>query len=437
LFVYLLSEVYMSNDQLLGSDSSSTDSGVAVNVLEGAGVVAGAGAGAAAVVVKKPRARAAKPKAGAVAVQTGAGVVAGMGGVAGGSGTAAMGRPLVAPIAGSVGRVEAVYDAEAERAALADFAESGDDYDVGNPLFLRLLRLREHDAAVARTQSFNKLRQHADPLITDAEAAQMNKFGPLSSGDDDYIQIHTKEAFRLFIGRLDEDEIQRRGAISGRKVAAALRFLWLLTSNDNPYADWALLQVEHKCEELRKLLKAVCDKHGKELSDLKKRGLSYSVMEAQKPQRLSLGFRSPYGYLIAELIVDFDYSVRLIKTMVAKNRLSRLEGRSKCFELFRVVRSLFERIVPMQRMLQRADLVALCRNDWLTGDVVAHQRVQMVLAVLGECPRPVFTGELIPRHTRRNGDRLSLLEVAALRTVHLDGSDADLPVASGQESGLV
>lgn len=346
-------------------------------------------------------------------------------------------RPLVSPIAGGVGRTEQVYDPEAERKALGSFAEGGDDYDLNDPRWPRLLRLREYEATVARTQSVNKLRQQADPLITDAEAAQMGKFGALESSEDDYIEIHTKEAFRLFIGRLAEDEDQRRGAISGRKVASALRFLWLLSSNDNPYAEWALLQVEHKSDELRQLLGAVCRKYEKEMKELKNRGLSYSVMQAQRTQRLALGFRSPYGYLIAELIVDFDYSVRLIKTMVAKNRLSRLEGRSKVFELFRVVRSLFERLVPFQRMLQRPELLSLGRQDWIGQDVVGKQRVQLVLSVLGECPRAVFVGELIPRHTRRNGDRLSAAEIEVLKTVHLDGSDADITAVSSQENGLV
>jgi hypothetical protein len=41
---------------------------------------------------------------------------------------------------------------------------------------------------------------------------------------------------------------------------------------------------------------------------------------------VELGFRSPYGYATAEAIVEFDYHVRMVKTLVLKDRHERRGG---------------------------------------------------------------------------------------------------------------
>ena len=52
------------------------------------------------------------------------------------------------------------------------------------------------------------------------------------------------------------------------------------------------------------------------------RGLRVSVLKSRAPVEVELGFRSPYGYMIVDLILDFDWYARVVKTMVQKNRLA-------------------------------------------------------------------------------------------------------------------
>jgi integrating conjugative element protein (TIGR03761 family) len=319
-----------------------------------------------------------------------------------------------------------VNSLEAERADLEAFANSGDDYDTSDPRWERYLKLRELDEAQEKKKSVNKNRQYADGLISDSEAIKMNFIGTLETGDDDYLEIHTKEAFRLFIGRVSDDENNRKPVISGRKVASVLRFLWLQTGNDNPYSDWLLLQVESNAQEVIQSLRKVSSRYEQEMDVLKKRGLSYSVMRAKNTQKLSLGFKSPYGFLIAELIVEFDYTVRAVKTMVAKNRLSKEEGRDSIYILLNLVRRFFENIIPIYKVLKQDVLMDLGRIDWLSKDPIAINRVQAVTRILGECPREVFDGSLAPRNTRRLSDDISSSQIKALRTVNLSiASDSE------------
>ncbi|MFZ8324164.1 AcaB family transcriptional regulator, partial [Staphylococcus aureus] len=44
-------------------------------------------------------------------------------------------------------------------------------------------------------------------------------------------------------------------------------------------------------------------------------GLNYSVLRSAEPKKLQLGFKSPYGFGMAEMVVTFDYFVRVWKTL--------------------------------------------------------------------------------------------------------------------------
>jgi hypothetical protein len=152
-------------------------------------------------------------------------------------------------------------------------------------------------------------------------------------------------------------------------------------------------------------------------------------MGSRSPKTVELGFRSPYGYATAEAIVEFDYYVRMIKTLIHKDRMSDDEGRAAIRELGRELRALFLEPIRWERHLLREELRPLSRSDFLPGaDELAHQRVRGVVALFGEVPRKVFTGVQAPRHTRRrvklSEAELRLLEQASLTAVE-DSPQAD------------
>jgi hypothetical protein len=165
---------------------------------------------------------------------------------------------------------------------------------------------------------------------------------------------------------------------------------------------------------------------------LKRKGLSLAVMGSRSPKTVELGFRSPYGYATAEAIVEFDYYVRMIKTLIHKDRMSDDEGRAAIRELGRELRALFLEPIRWERHLLREELRQLSRSDFLPGaDELAQQRVRAVVALFGEVPRKVFTGAQAPRHTRRrvklSEAELRLLEQASLTAAEdMPQSDTEL-----------
>lgn len=295
------------------------------------------------------------------------------------------------------------YSIAKEREVLAEFiADPSRQHDENDPLYDRHIELIDREEQLDRMKSEYQSSKGADPLVEHKEAVAMNFLGSLVDDGVDQMALHTKEAFRMFMGRSRDPEKQLQPIIGGKRVAAALRALWVLTGNDNPYADWGLLRHEQTIKEVGKLLsKHIADAQSA-LDQQKARGLTFSVLQSSSPQVLNLGFKSPYGYAVAQLVTDFDFFVRLQKTLERKNLRSDAQVRQIITETTRVIRRVFNETARFDRWLMREEMKGLCRADFVPdGDPEGAKRVQFAAEVFGPCPAEVYSGKLQPRHSRR------------------------------------
>ena len=269
-------------------------------------------------------------------------------------------------------------------------------------------------------------------MVPNHEAGRIVEVGHLTDAEPDTMTLHTQDAFRMFTGRQADTEGKVVAIAGGRRFAAVLKSIWYLSGNDNPYADWILIRMYDGLTAVRMRLARATQARQDAIDLLKRKGLSFSVMASRSPKSVELGFRSPYGYATAEAIVEFDYTVRMIKTLIHKDRLSDGEGRAAIRELGRSMRALFLQPIRWERCLLREELRTLSRSDFLPGaDEAAQKRVQAAVALFGELPRAVFTGAEAPRHTRRRvkltDAELRLLEQASLRAdADAEQSDTEL-----------
>jgi integrating conjugative element protein (TIGR03761 family) len=271
-----------------------------------------------------------------------------------------------------------------------------------------------------------------EPNAPDATLAANAQLGQLADATPDTMSLHTKDAYRIFTGRGVDAAGKLPPIPGGRRFAAVLKSIWHLSANDNPYADWILIRMYESLAAIRAHLSRVITAREEAIELLKRKGLSLAVMGSRRPKTVELGFRSPYGYATAEAIVEFDYYVRMIKTLIHKDRMSDDEGRAAIRELGRELRALFLEPIRWERHLLREELRQLSRSDFLPGaDALAQQRVRAVVALFGEVPRKVFTGAQAPRHTRRrvklSEAELRLLEQASLTAAEdMPQSDTEL-----------
>lgn len=256
--------------------------------------------------------------------------------------------------------------------------------------------------------------------------------GRLADETPDVMTLHTRDAYRMFTGRTADPGSKVPAIPGGRRFATVLRAIWYLSANDNPYADWILIRIYERLSGIRAQMDQAIEAREAEFERLRRKGLSLSVLASRSPATVTLGFRSPYGYATAETIVEFDYHVRMVKTLVLKDRLSDEAGRAEIREVGRGLRALFLEPIRWERHLLREEMLPLSRRDFLPGaDEAARQRVRAAVALFGEVPRKVFTGEEVPRHSQRRikptPAELRLMQQASLRA---DEEGSAPPVAT-------
>lgn len=121
------------------------------------------------------------------------------------------------------------------------------------------------------------------------------------------IELHTFQGVHLFLGQRREGS--RPGYPGLRLFSHLVSNLYRQAARDDPWADWWLLKVEEALSG-----------SGKELEQLSRRlesRLAESDLQvvntaSQKPTTVTLHFGTPYGYLGARLLLQYDGYVRRI-----------------------------------------------------------------------------------------------------------------------------
>jgi integrating conjugative element protein (TIGR03761 family) len=322
------------------------------------------------------------------------------------------------------------YDIERERIEVLPVinrVEAGETIAATDPMFDRYMMFLDRSKELQRITAQRQRVAEAPSPVTREELNAYRALGGLvnAADEEDTISIHTKEAFRLFIGRAADPDSKRvnqnpaeRHIISFKKAGAAYRLLWNLSTNNNPWADWALIELSKQ----RNLLQAELAKSVKAMEDTleqmkKSRGITYAIAMNPAPQSLPIRFKSPYGYALIESLAEFDFLVRLIRTMVHKARLTTELADSLIRDHMRMFRAHFNEVKRFEKYLGDPDLLLTTRNDFLpTADDVARKRVSKCIEAFGNVPRSVFAMEVIPPFKNHRGD-LSDAEKELLKRV--------------------
>jgi len=304
------------------------------------------------------------------------------------------------------------YSIKGERAALsAELALSErDELPYSHPAFARVMELESREQRLAKASRDYEQRNGADQTTTMKDARSIKAMGSLRASADapDSMTLHTLDALRLFIGRAKDPARKLSHISGGTRVASAAKLMWIMSGKDNPYADWALLHLEDSVRLIQSLLAARTKELVGKLEAKRAIGLNYAVMDSAKPSTVQLGFSSPYGFSVAEIIVTYDYFVRVIKTLMRRDMVTDDEGWTIQRAITRRIRGLFSEFEMFERAITRTDCAQLTRADYVLAQSEAASekgqaavaRIAAITAILGPVPSAVFARTVIPKHCR-------------------------------------
>jgi integrating conjugative element protein (TIGR03761 family) len=240
-------------------------------------------------------------------------------------------------------------------------------------------------------------------LTSPDDGAGVPKPALLVHVEADLMTLHTREAYWMFSGRSWSRE--RRRILGGQRAAAVLNELRHISVGGNPYADWFLVLFEQQMDQLRADLARVVQGYEAQIEALKSKGLTLRVLGSKQPLQIEVAFGSAYGYAIAEAMVEYDRFVRILKTLILKNRISAEAGRHALRAAGRPLRRLFVRVLLWERALQASPWRDIHRCDYLDfSDEAARHRVSGAIERFGPLPDDVLSKKILPRHfTRRSG----------------------------------
>lgn len=328
------------------------------------------------------------------------------------------------------------YSIEREKEALADMFEM--DHPDKDPRWPRFMLLEHRTDALERARAQYQAEHGADASVGHNDTVKILSMGRLTNDDEDKMALHTKEGYRLFVGRRRDPDRKFEPIFGTMRCATACKGLFALSANDNPYADWGLLFAYEGIRELTQELARETEKHMGKLRAMEAKGLSFSVLRSASPQMVTLTFGSPYGFMVAEFTVDYDYFVRVVKTAVRKGRLTDEQGYEVIRGMTRRIRGWMESANRFHRFLWRKEMQPLCRADFLpTADEEGKKRAEAAIAILGTVPAEIFSGAMMPPHTRRKTHQITQAERDLLSRVGQEMAAADAQaeaVSAGAEA---
>ncbi len=198
---------------------------------------------------------------------------------------------------------------------------------------------------------------------------------------DHMLTIETRIAQQMYNGR---SRSKNKEYITGfNRFGGLMSKLYLRASMEDPYFDYWLIEIEELIDNTLMALKAENKKLDELLHSHSK--LQLSVPESVNPIKVRLGFRNPYGFRAAEVLMEFDELCKRLNAARHTARITTEQFHRIRQESSKLIRRLFEQpkkypekgmIISREEYRQktRKALEAIKQFGELPDDVISGQR---------------------------------------------------------------
>lgn len=161
---------------------------------------------------------------------------------------------------------------------------------------------------------------NSGPIVSSYVGGPKSKSKPPSSTEkkqpgqirtEAQMTIHSRFAHAFFYGRLGT---KQKAAITGLvRFGHNVKYIWDMAATDDPYADEKLLEIEAAINDASEAIREKAEYIDELLSDMG--NIIITADSSVEPIKLPLSFRTPYGFMGARLLTDFD--TLMLKTLSA------------------------------------------------------------------------------------------------------------------------
>lgn len=198
---------------------------------------------------------------------------------------------------------------------------------------------------------------------------------------DVQLTLHTHHAARIWLGR-PKNEL-KHGIIGLAGFCAIINRLSRGASQDDPYSDWWMVQLEDKVNESDLALRAIDQRLDDVMANLPP-AISISNNLSIQPVSLPLFIANPLGFKAVYLLTAYDEIVRRILLAQHVGLIGRREMERWIDEGAAVLRKLFG-------LAQLYKFSGACRDDFAANNARADAARQMYERY-GEIPQDILEG---------------------------------------------
>lgn len=294
------------------------------------------------------------------------------------------------------------FDLPAAIALVGDLYQE-ENPDESDPRYELLLQIWDHEEMLKAARVENNLPTAGAGGVVDLAA--LNRPGQLRKTTS--ITLHTVVAQQAFTGRRRQGD--KMGIPSLLTLGAACFRAELLTSNDNPYADWLLIHVQDSLQALSTMFQASINKYTASLKQREAMGIKHSIAESNRPLVIEhISFGSAYGYRTVDTLAQFDYAVRVTTTVADVGLIKTDEGRAIRLSMLRHLRRFVYQTVrtvdilstEKLRQLSRADFAENASDEGKLRVALAAELIPKAMQQKDGLPADIFSGKRRPDHYR-------------------------------------
>ena len=181
------------------------------------------------------------------------------------------------------------------------------------------------------------------------------------------MEIQTRQAQFLLGGRTGP-----RGIIGLLQFGRRLGDIYQAVQRDDPYADWTLLRIEESIDAAKAFIHEKNTATAKALNALG--SMKIELARTEEPALVDLAFGTPYGFMGAYLLSDFD---ELSRSVLTAHHCAIIDRR-QAGELIRACGSAVRRVYQLPAAWRRTDIT---RDDVRKGGDAAANAAQLMGAL--------------------------------------------------------